>query len=451
VIQSPNPDVPRAPIGRAELLRGSGGVLALNVGGAAVSFLTQFVLARGLGAEQFGLYALALSWVFFLVLVSRLGLDGVLLRFGASYRARGELGYLSGLIKWVAGVVLGLSGLCAVALLVGAGLVLGSTPAFPCFIVAAALVPLLALLQTNKSILLALGHPVVALFQEQVLRTALLLIAVLSAGAALGLQLSATFVMMLATSSTLVALVVGIAWLCARLPTPVWTTPGRYSTSEWVAVSVSLGIVTAAEAVSGRADVMILGLYRPSGDVGVYAAALTVTSVLEFLIGALTFVLAPKFAELHAQGRLEFVQRLLTRSIVVLLAVTVPTGVGIVLFGSDIMGIFGKDFSGGHGVLPLLVASQLVVPFTGPVGVLLSMLGQHRPFAWAAVITTLANLLLLVALVSVYGVLGAAPARFCAAMIRCTVLGIIAWLRIGIMPTPFAPVLASRLRSVRTS
>ena len=435
-----------------DLVRESGGVLALNVGGAGLSFVIQLLLARGLGAEQFGLYVLVMSWVFFLVLVSRLGLDALLLRFAAAYRTVGEFGYLRGLIKWVCGVVLGVSSLCAAALLAGVGVLVGSTAAaLPCFVVGAALVPLLAILHTNKSILLALGHPVLALVPDQIVRPSLLIVTVVVAGYALGIRLSAAFVMALATGSTLLALAIGIGWLFARLPIQARTFRGQYRVSEWLGVSLSLGVVTVAESVAARSDVMILGFYRAGGDVGVYGAALAVASVLEFLVGAVTFVLAPRFAQPHAHDQPAQVQRLLTRSVVVLLAATVPVAAAIVLFGGDILAIFGKDFTGGHGVLQLIVASQLVVPFTGPMGLVLSMTGHHRSFAVATVVTALANLLLLLVLVSAYGTIGAAAARVGAAVIRGAVLGTIAWLRIGVMPTPFASLLVGRLRGERAS
>ena len=437
---------------RVGIIRQSGGVLALNVGGAALAFSVQLALARLMGVEQFGLYALVLSWVFFLVLVSRAGLDSVVVRFGATYRVAGETGYLRGLIRWVGGVVLGVSGFCAVALLAGVGLILGyGAAAAPCFIVGAALVPLLAMLQTNKAILLALEHPVQALVPEQIVRPALFISATLVAGFGLGIRLSGAFVMALAAGSMLVAVVLGVGWVLARLPKQAHANPAQYRTTEWLGVSLSLGIVTVAEAVTARADIIVLGFDRPSGDVGAYAAALTIASTLEFLIGAVTFVLAPKFARLYAQGELMLSQRLLTRSTLLLLVATVPSAVVILLFSGDILALLGEGFTTGHGVLQLIVVSQLVVPFTGPIGLVLSMSGQHRPFAVAVVITSLANLLLLFALVSSHGAVGAAAARFCTAIIRCIVLGAIAWRRIGVIPTPLAALLPGRLRSARTS
>src|SRR5947207_7730726 len=210
-------DAAGADLERVDLVRESAGVLIVNVGGAGLSFATQLVLARGMGAEQFGLYALVLSWVFFLVLISRQGLDALLMRFGAAYRAVGEFGYLRGLIRCVSGIVLGVSGICAAALLAGAASLLGSTNAvFPCFVAGAGLLPLLAVVQTNKSILLALGHPILALVPEQIIRPSLLVITVFVIRYALGTPLRAAIVMIVATGATRLALSVGIGWVRAR-------------------------------------------------------------------------------------------------------------------------------------------------------------------------------------------------------------------------------------------
>ena len=68
-----------------ELVQKSSGVFALRVAGAILAFALTVTMARLLGAEGTGLYYLALSIVSFAVILSRLGLDNVLLRFAAAY------------------------------------------------------------------------------------------------------------------------------------------------------------------------------------------------------------------------------------------------------------------------------------------------------------------------------------------------------------------------------
>ena len=69
----------------ARILRGSSLAAIVNVAGLPVSFVTQIVLARSMGANDYGIYAFALSVVNILAIYSTLGLENVSLRFVSTF------------------------------------------------------------------------------------------------------------------------------------------------------------------------------------------------------------------------------------------------------------------------------------------------------------------------------------------------------------------------------
>lgn len=62
------------------------------------------LLARILGAEQYGYYVYALTWVILLALPSLLGMDSTAVRYVAAYRARGEDSLAAGFLYTASGL-----------------------------------------------------------------------------------------------------------------------------------------------------------------------------------------------------------------------------------------------------------------------------------------------------------------------------------------------------------
>ena len=61
--------------------------LAVNVAGTAVSFAVQVLLARKLGASDYGVYLYVLAWMNMAVLFAKIELDSCAVRFVGAYRA----------------------------------------------------------------------------------------------------------------------------------------------------------------------------------------------------------------------------------------------------------------------------------------------------------------------------------------------------------------------------
>ena len=78
------------------LARGSIVAFGIHVGGAGLTYCSQLLIARSIGAEGFGIYAYVFAWVTMLAYLAVLGFDVSLLRFIPAYRAQGEWPLLRG-------------------------------------------------------------------------------------------------------------------------------------------------------------------------------------------------------------------------------------------------------------------------------------------------------------------------------------------------------------------
>ncbi len=74
--------------------------IAARVFNAGILLLTHVMLARLLGAEGFGVFSLATTWVLTLLGLATLGLTMTPQRFAPGYMARGETRLLAGLYRF---------------------------------------------------------------------------------------------------------------------------------------------------------------------------------------------------------------------------------------------------------------------------------------------------------------------------------------------------------------
>ncbi len=113
VVEESKPElVPELAVGEfhrriGQISRQSGVYFAGTIFTAAAGYFFKIYLARRLGAEALGLYALGMSMVGFLGLFNAVGLPTAAARFVAEYSARREFARLGGFLRRQPGLALG--------------------------------------------------------------------------------------------------------------------------------------------------------------------------------------------------------------------------------------------------------------------------------------------------------------------------------------------------------
>ena len=155
-------------------------------------------------------------------------------------------------------------------------------------------------------------------------------------------------------------------------------------------------------------DIIILGIYASSEDVGVYAAASRTVMVTALILIAVNAVTAPKYARFYKDGDYTSIAKLAqASSIVLLLLVLIPTLI-LVFFSEWIMSWFGHDYTVGATVLIILAFGQFVNVACGSVGYLLTMTGREKKLRNIFVAAATLNIALSVLSVKYFGVIGVA-------------------------------------------
>jgi O-antigen/teichoic acid export membrane protein len=410
-------------------------VFIVQSGGAVLLLISEIVLARLLGVEQFGLYAKITVWVFVFFLLGTLGFNHVLLRYVPVYIAHQSWGELRGLLSrstwWTA---------LASVLLAGVAFAIvwfwekPGTMTVAALAVALLGLPLQALAALRQAVLRGLQQNVRALFPEQIIRPLVLLFLLgLITWSAVS-PLIAVKALACNLVAVVIAFVVGSWWQHRYLPAEVWDSMPVRHDREWLDAALPLlGIVGLGLVASGRIDIILIGALR-GGDIeaGMYAAANRLAEVILFVIAIVNIVVVPMIAHLHSTKEHDELQRLVSLAVKLMLCSALPLGISLSIFGKELLVLFGPDFAAGYSALLLLTAAQMIPVFWGPVLFLLTMTGYQREALKITLFAVGIKLIMALLLIPRFGMTGAAGATLAGVLVSNMLMRRVARVRLGI-------------------
>jgi O-antigen/teichoic acid export membrane protein len=425
---------------RGQLVRGGAGSVLVQVTSQLLALALGIVLARGLGAEGYGVYAYAMALMTLLMVFAELGMPTLLIREVAASEACQDWSRIRGVLLRALQIVFS----AAVALATIAALVLWlqidevSTSQRETLVWVIALLPFAALTRVMMAAVQGLQHVVKAQVVDFLVRPVLVLLGV---GClfifAPGMRLP-QYAMAVHLGATIVVLYIAAVVLYRCLPRSVHATAARYRTRKWLASAIPLTLIGGAIIINSQTDILMLGFFRTSEDVGVYRVAVKGAVLVAFAQQAANAVIAPQFARLYAQGDQARLQHLVTVSARITLLAALPVALTFVLAGGAIAGFaFGHEFTQSHTPLAILAVGQLVNAAMGSVGFLLNMTGHERDVARTLLITAGLNVLLNLFLIPRFGMAGAASATAVSLALWNIMLCKIVKNRIGINSTAF--------------
>jgi len=396
-----------------QISRQSGLFFAGTIFTAALSYFFKIYLARVLGPESLGLYALGFTLVGFLGIFNALGLPDAAVRFVAQYSVARQFEHLHALLWRGAATLLAANVVFAVLLLLAGPWVAVH------FYHSAALahfIPWFAALM----LLGVLAHfyaKVLAGYQDINRRTLIvsfigsplnIAIAVLLITLGFGLRgylaaqvLSATVVLFLLFQSV------------RRLTPPqarFRSQPGRPLQREVVSFSYTLVGISLMEFVIAQVDKISLGYFRGAREVGIYSIAAAFVAYVPILLSSVNQLFSPMVSGLHTLGDRVMLKRLFQALTKWVVALTLPLAISVMVFSRVIMHIFGAGFESGWPILVIGTLGQLVNCGVGSVGLLLLMSGHEKRLIRVQIYMAFVMLALSLALVPVWGLVGAGMA-----------------------------------------
>lgn len=392
------------------LQRGGISLIGAGLGGILV-IINEILVARFLGIEVYGLYALAFAAAKMGQFISIFGLQTSVLHFIPIYSSKGEENRVLGTI--VAAIVL--------PTVIGGGLIafiwsftdwlsldILNKPGVQSYLTLFALsIPLLALSEILGSITRALGYTVyyvlIVNLVPPIVYFLLLLILMLTQAAPLLVAVGYC-------SAYLIAFLLGLFFLKRALgPSRLKERP-KYDFSTLYLYSVPLALNALFYIVFTFTDIFMLGVMKESQDVGVYRGCLQLTTVFQMIIVALNAGAANLFSVMAAEKRTDELAKTYGIMIRWTAYLAAAAFIIIALNRTDLLSLFGDEFTVAEHVLLLLLVAHLLRSCLGGTGFVLVVTGHQKIESFNAILGAVLNVVLNLWLIPDYGILGAAIA-----------------------------------------
>lgn len=349
-------------------------MLATKLIGAASGYALAWWVTRHEGAAAYGRFELALTVLTILALGSRLGLDGVLVKWMAATKAKGLQQFQSRLVMRAVVVVLTVS--LGGVLVMNHGLAarltdwLGDGSMDLAWPWVAAGIPVMATWGLSSEALRGLARmKTYALLQPGMVMAVTVMLMV-----GLGWQVIPSYALALGVFSlaAVALLVVGLSWKASETPTEEWGWRSMVATGWPMLMSSAMFLIMS------WTDTLLLGHFLEEDQVGIYRVAFRMAAVVTLVQAAVNSYAAPLFAERHALGDAAGLREALRQTTWLNIAFSVPAFLMLVAAPAWWLSWFGDAFQVGRTCLLWLAAGQLVNALCGPVMYLLNMTGHER-------------------------------------------------------------------------
>lgn len=385
------------------------GVSGLYLVGIPLLLLANIVLARTLSVADFGTFGFALSIATVLAIPVSGGLPMLLTREVAAY-SQGEnwpayRGLIIAAYAWVAAI-------CGV---IGIGLLLfwflvDSTPAAP-LLIALLIVPFLGLNALRNGILKGLGRPMLAEAPTQVLQPALMIIGYLGL-AWIGLS-SAIGVLFWYVCVVLVVFVLASVLLWRVQPAEVrGVVASLEDLPRWRVAIFPFIMISAANVLGTQVAVLMLGFDGQEESVAFLRVAERGAQLVAFPLMFINTIIGPYFVQALKSEEDGALRRVTRQSARLTLLVSLPVGLLLILFGSDLINwAFGAPYGvQAYWPMVIMIVGHVIAVALGNGGMLLAMGGHERHSLYGMLLLLVVTAGLCLMLIGPYGAMGAAVA-----------------------------------------
>lgn len=434
--------MPAGSLGRVLIIGSAAGAMLYGMS-MALGLANSIILAWALGPAGLGIYAFALAIASTVGLLAGPGLAQLVMREFAAADARRDHATMKGLLRFANVFVLATSlAVLAAGLLVAPLLDLETQPYYAASVAALLLVPLQALNELRAACLVALRKFVQGQSPERAIQPGLMLVFLLAAYVWRPDWLSPENAIALMIAATGASFAVGSVFLWRALPGSVRTAAPVYRVEDWLTGLVPLSLNAFVRTLNTVGTTLLLGVLATPEAVGLFRVAQSGAKLASYVKEALRQVVAPEISRLWSSRDTQRLQRLLTWS--ARLSLAVATGMLLVYggFGADlIVLVYGDAFSGAALALVILTAGFVIDSACGYPAPLLTMTAHASTVTRVLVFLSVISLAALALLISVAGLEGAAiGAAFYLAALNLMLLSLAyrkTGLYAGAIPWPF--------------
>ncbi|WP_208995305.1 lipopolysaccharide biosynthesis protein [Roseibium hamelinense] len=418
---------------------------AVRVGGAALAYISQILLARWMGAHEYGIFSVAWTWIIILGLLACIGFSSSPAKYIPQYKKTGDFSrlrgflYTSRLAAFLIASIIAVSGIFILFSLRG---YIPTHYVLPMAMVLFCL-PLFSVGGVQDGIARSYDWPSLSVLPTYIWRPLGILV-ILFALMTFGEPATAV-----TAAGAAVAATWGVAlYQMVRLNTRIaQTLPPGPRTNElplWLAVSLPMLMVEGFLQLITSADVIMVSFWHSPEETAVYFAASKTLALIHFVYFAVRSASAHRFAGFVETNDQAGLRSYVQKSSLWTFGPSLLGGVILLALAPFLLSLFGSGFSAGYPVIAILMLGVLARASIGPVDALLMMTGHQRSCAAIYAATFAVNVVLNVIFIPAFGLAGAAAATSLAICFEAVCLATLARHRLSV--TTFVPLILLQRR-----
>jgi len=382
----------------------------------SIRYVVAFVLTNMLGASLYGQYSLGMSITDIAKIFTILGMNYGAIRYISYYLGKDDIAAVKGALKFFLVTVGGLSLIIGIVFYALASTIAIDVYRKPQI---TEVLQVLAFALPPMSILFLMS----AIFRgfQQIKYSVLLsdlILPILS-----GLFFSAAWwfgeslitVMYLVVAINIIGVILASYFLLKIFPQLMETSVKAVSNSKEIFYySLPLFMAVFLNIFLNRTDVLMLGYFGSTADVGIYSLAAKLSQIVFIISASVYGIFAPIVSELFAKNDRSKLKKIFVQSTRFSAIVTIPIFGALILSHETILSVFGKEFANGGEVLLILGFAYLINSILGFAGQMISMSGRSKLVLMNSVGGASLNILLNWFFIPKWGMVGAAWATMIA-------------------------------------
>ncbi|MEN1925791.1 oligosaccharide flippase family protein [Luteimonas qiangzhengi] len=392
------------------LIKAVTGSAGLRIAGMGFGFLVGVQLARGLGAEGYGIYGIAMSILALLTVPTEFGLPMLLTREVAAAQVKQDWARMKGILHWSSRMSF------MISIIIGAGVIAwlcfsgqGLSTALGLTLLAGMLmVPVVAQLSLRSAALRGLQQIVRGQIPVVLMRPMFHSLLLFLTGLWL-VPMSPAMAMLLGVGAAGAALLIAVYMLRRRLPQESVCAAPVVDASRWLVDALPMALTEGMRLLQAHLLILLLGVTVLMTEVGIYRVASSLVLLIAMPISLFNIVSMPVIARLHAAGETRRLKRMLGFVSGGMTAGVIMLSLPFAVAGEDIISLlFGHEYESANSVLLVLCGGMLVNALLGAAAPVLNMTGHQSRVTRASLFALVLMAICAVPLIHVFGILGAA-------------------------------------------
>ncbi|HEV2370547.1 MAG TPA: polysaccharide biosynthesis C-terminal domain-containing protein [Streptosporangiaceae bacterium] len=198
--------------------------------------------------------------------------------------------------------------------------------------------------------------------------------------------------------------------------------------------TVPRGLASVSQIIVQRLGIVLVSVYHGAQQAAMFTAASRLLVVGQLGNTALINAAQPRFTELFAQGDKHGANVVYRGTTAWLVLMTWPMFLLSLVFGPELLLVFGKSYKAGFGVMMILSTSMLVSMALGQVDMVLVTAGRSSWSLANGLMTVVGNIIADILLIPRYGITGAAIGWAVAIFISNVIPLFQLWITLGLHP-----------------